>query len=315
MVQDIKQPRAGRLLLFGIAALAGSLAAACSDSPLTSPRLAPREASLDRSQPTFVITTIDVPGARSTVVEGINAGGDVSGFFVSSDGKNHGFVLASGTFTTIDYPGADYTDVRGIGPDGTVVGTFASNSEEAVAFHGFRRTAAGEFNTVHYPGHLYEIPQRILPDGTILGCRHDHDLMASMDGVVMSRGGDSEIGKFASMNNGATPDLSRIVGQYVNMALNRTEGFVIDNGVFTPLVVPGSIQTVAWDVNPRGDIVGVYRNGAGFHGFVDTDGGITTIDVAGATATRAFGVNARGDVVGAFVAAGKTHGYLARRVR
>ena len=315
MVQEVKQPRAGHILLCSIAALASLLAAACTDSPVTAPRRSPRDASLDRSQPTFAITTIDVPGARSTVLEGINAGGDISGFFVSSDGKNHGFVLTSGTFTTIDYPGADYTDVRGIAPNGDVVGTFANNSEEAVAFHGFRRTAAGEFETVHYPGHLYEIPQRILPDGTILGCRHDHDLMGSMDGVVMSRGGDSEIGMFASMNNGATPDLTRIVGQYVNMALNRTEGFVIDNGVFTPLVVPGSIQTVAWDVNPRGDVVGVYRNAAGFHGFVLTEDGFTTIDVAGATATRAFGVNARGDVVGSFAAAGKTHGFLARRAR
>lgn len=313
MIRQTKQSRAGRSLLGSIVALAGLFAAACTDSPVTSPLQAPRDATLDRLQPTFVITTIDVPGARSTVLEGINAGGDISGLFVSSDGKNHGFVLTSGTFTTIDYPGADYTDVRGIGPEGTVVGTFASNSEEAVAFHGFRRTAAGEFETVHYPGHLYEIPQRILPDGTILGCRHDHDVMGSMDGVVMSRGGDSEIGMFASMNNGATPDLTRIVGQYVNMALNRTEGFVIDNGVFAPLVVPGSIQTVAWDVNPRGDVVGVYRNAAGFHGFMRTDDGFTTIDVAGATATRAFGVNARGDVVGAFVSAGKTHGFLARR--
>jgi uncharacterized membrane protein len=300
-------------MLCSIAALASLLAAACTDSPVTSPLRSPRDASLDRAQPTFVITTIDVPGALSTVLEGINAGGDISGFFVSSDGKNHGLVLSSGTFTTIDYPGAGYTDVRGIGPDGSVVGTFANTGEEAVAFHGFRRTAAGEFVAVHYPGHLYEIPQRILPDGTILGCRHDHDLMGSMDGVVMSLGGDSEIGMFASMNDGATPDLSRIVGQRLNMALNRTEGFVIDNGVFTPLVVPGSIQTVAWDVNPRGDVVGVYRNAAGFHGFMLTEDGFTTIDVAGATATRAFGVNARGDVVGAFVAAGKTHGFLARR--
>ena len=62
------------------------------------------------------------------------------------------------------------------------------------------------------------------------------------------------------------------------MDLNRTEGFIIDNGVFAPLVVPGSIQTVAWDVNPRGDVVGVYRNAAGFHGFVQTEVGFTTID-------------------------------------
>ena len=77
---------------------------------------------------------------------------------------------------------------------------------------------------------------------------------------------------------------------------------------------PGSSFTAAWDINPRGDIVGVFQNAAGVHGFVLTADGYTTIDYPGATATRVFGINARGDLVGAYVLGGKTFGFLARRV-
>ena len=268
-----------------------------------------------RGQPSFTITTIDVPGALSTSAQGIDAGGVISGTYRVASGL-HGFILQDGVFETVDYPGADNTEVRGIDPDGAVVGDHWNNDEEATAAHGFRRTAGGQFVTVHFPGHLYEFPQRILPDGTILGCRHDHDLMASMRGVRMGRDGSTETDEFASMNNGATPDGRRIVGLYTNtVANNRTEAFIIDDGVLTPFLVPGSNLTTAWDINPRGDVVGVYRNASGFHGYVMTSEGITTIDVPGASATRAFDINARGDVIGTYVAGGVTHSFLATRTR
>jgi hypothetical protein len=268
-----------------------------------------------RGQPSFAISTIDVPGALSTGAQGINAAGVISGTYRDANGV-HGFILRDGAFETVDYPDADNTELRGIGPDGTVVGDYWNNDEEATAAHGFRRTADGQFTTVHFPGHLYEFPQRILPDGTVLGCRHDHDLMASMRGIRMGREGSTEIDEFASMNNGATPDGRRIVGLYTNMmANNRTEAYIIDNGVFTPFLVPGSNLTTAWDVNPRGDVVGVYRDASGFHGYVMTTEGIATIDVPGASATRAFGINARGDVIGTYVAGGVTHSFLATRTR
>lgn len=314
MTQLPSRPRPMHGMLGGAAALASALAIGCSDGAATSPRMAPHGASLDRAQPAFVISTIDVEGALSTVPQGINAGGAVAGYYISADGNYHGFILKDEGLTTIDYPGAGYTDVRGIGPDGDVVGTFADLTEEAAAYHGFKRTAAGEFVPVHYSGHLYEIPQRILADGTILGCRHDHDLAASMKGFV-ARDGESEITAFASMNNGATPSLAHVVGQYTNTAANRTEAYDIENGVFSPFIVPGSMMTSAWDINQRGDVVGIFRNAAGFHGYVRTEDGFTTIDVAGATATRAYGINARGDVVGTFASGGRMHGFLARRVR
>jgi uncharacterized membrane protein len=305
----------------GTAAVVCLIGIACADATSPPSALAPRTPSMDRRTPTFEYVTIDVPGAVATALQGINADGDIVGLYVGANGRTHGFMRQNGITTLIDYPAADNTDVRGIGSDGTVVGTYWNVGEEAAASHGYRRTADGTFSRVHDAGHLYEIPQRILPDGTILGCVHDHDRMATMFGAAFRDDEPLEMTDlFASMHNGASPNGRLIVGLYLNMMVtpNRSESYLIDvaRGETTTFIVPGSIATSAWDVNPRGDIVGVFRDAAlVFHGFVRTDAGFTPIDVPGATATRAFGINARGDVVGSYVLGGVTHGFQAVRVR
>ena len=312
----------------GAVAVVCLIGSACADPTAPSPAstLATRTPSTDRQTPMFEYETIDVSGAVSTNPQGINANGDISGWYTAA-GRTHGFIRQNGVITPINYHTADNsfvadnTDARGIGPDGTVVGTYANIGEEASALHGYRRTPDGTFQRVHYEGHLYEIPQRILADGTILGCRHDHDLMGSMRGIAIRGDETSEATDiFASMNNGASPSGHLIVGLYTNMMVtpNRAESYVMDlaSGETMMFIVPGSVATSAWDVNPRGDIVGVFRDAAlAFHGFVRTDAGFTTIDFPGATATRAFGINARGDVVGTYVVGGVTHGFHATRVR
>jgi len=302
-------------ILFSAAFVVG-----CSVDTIQAPSSSARPAVLEPaetgSERAFSFKTIDVPGAAATSPSGINARGDIVGSYVDGTGS-HGYVLRDGEFTTIDFPDAAGsvvagTDARGIGPSGEIVGSYTVVGEPGVNVHSYLLTKQGEFVAVNYPGHTNMIAQRILPDGTILGCRHDDDNMGSMKGVVITRSGSEEIDLFASMANGATPDHRRIVGLYRNMAANRNSGFLIDDGDFTPLVVPGSTGTSAWDMNQAGEIVGVYTK-AGVHGFVLSDEVYVPVDFPGATATRAFGINARGDVVGSYVADGKTHGFLATR--
>jgi uncharacterized membrane protein len=276
-----------------------------------------------RSEMTFSYTAIDVPNALFTTASGINARGDIVGAYGDKSGRSHGYVLHDGNFVTIDFTSSDGTlaagtEAKGISPDGEVVGDYWMPGESSpVEVHGYRRTLQGEFVAVNYPGHTHAIIQRILPDGTMLGCRHDGDLMDTMKGIVVSRGGSTEIPQFSSMENGATPDRRRIVGLYKNDAASPQRGFVIADGVFTPLFLDATTPAVAaWDVNPAGEIAGVYSNGAGVHGFVLGGDGYTTLDFPGAFQTRAFGINARGDVVGTYIAADKTtHGFLASQGR
>jgi uncharacterized membrane protein len=281
-------------------------------APSPSARTSLLERGAGRSEAAFDFTAIDVPNAVFTSATGINPRGDIVGTYVDASQRSHGYVLRDGAFTTIDFPGAAGTDARGIGPSGEIVGNYWFAGEPAVNIHGYLLTKRGEFVAVNYPGHTNTIAQRILPDGTILGCRHDNDTMGSMKGVVITRSGSEEIDQFASMINGATPDHRRIVGLYANTAGSQ-QGFLIDDGVFTPLLVGNIPTTAAWDMNPVGEIVGVYRNSAGFHGFVLRADGYTSIDVPGAAATRAFGINPHGNVVGTYAAGGVTHGFLATR--
>ena len=269
----------------------------------------------DRSSAAFAFTTIDVPGAVFTSASGINARGDIVGTYRDGSRRSHGFLLRGDEFSTIDFPGSTGTEARGIGPNGEIVGTYSLPGEPAVNSHGYLRTKTGDFIPVNAPGHTNTIVQRILPDGTLLGCRHDGDLMASMRGITIGRRGYEEISQFASMQNGGTPDGRRTVGLYTNETVMpmRTEGYLLEDGEFTPFLVPGSTFTAAWDMNSSGEIVGVYGNLRGAHGFVREDDEYVSLDAPGATATRAFGINSRGDVVGSFVAGGKTHGFVARR--
>ena len=316
----------GRKLLIAVVIVASVVVSACSD--MTAPKrlvpgslpaaaiLAPQRRE-SRPEGTFDFTTIDVPGALSTSAGGINARGEIVGSYVDANHHSHGYLLRDGQFTTIDFPGSAFTEAWGIGPEGEVVGDYRFAGEPTVNLHGYTRTKDGAFVPVNDPPHINTVAQRILPDGTIIGCRHDTDLMSTMRGIIIRDGVITELDKFGSMNTGGTPDGQRIVGFYTNMAANRVEGFLIDDGEFTPLVVPGSTITRAFDINPAGAIVGVYVNSAGvFHGFVLMDGSYVSIEVPGATATRAWGINSRGDIVGVYgVTGGTTHGFLTRLTR
>jgi len=265
-------------------------------------------------QGALVFSPLDFPGAVLTNAQGINAGGEVVGSYTDTAGNTHGFVMSGGEYRSVDYPGAKSTQLRGIGPSGDVVGAYQRQNESgAVPIHGFLLTRHGDFYPIDFPGHQNTIAQRILPDGTILGCYHDTDTMGTMHGMAVSRRGFDAIPDATTMHNGATPDGGLIVGLFTDMMDNRGKGYLYDGHRFTPFEVPGASFTAAWDINPGRVVVGVYRDGAGFHGFTYDGQSFGRVDVPDATATRVFGINAGGDLVGAFVdRSGRTHGFLAQ---
>ncbi len=261
-------------------------------------------------------TSIDFPGAVLTNAQGINPGGEIVGFYVDTAGKQHGFLLSGGIFTSIDYPGALVTAARGINPGGDIVGSFVNAPGGPPNIHGFL-LSQGTFSLVQFPGANFPgaIAQRIGPNGDIYGCIHNTDLMGTMHGFVRTAEGYTALDLKASMHNGATPDGRLIVGLYTDMMTGLTHGYLIENGNFAQLDVPGSNFTRGWDINPAGDVVGEFRDAAGkVHGFLRTASGYSAVDFPGAIATRAFGINPGGDVVGSYLdSSGKTHGYLLSR--
>lgn len=303
--------RPGRIL-----AVLSLLVFGCTEPP-PSPSVQRASAGIPPSRSSagrpFAFTTIDPPDATGTTALGIGGSGDVVGAFTDAQQVMHGFLLSGGSYTIIDYPGAVYTEARGIGPNGEIVGAYRNAGEPTVNYHGYLRSKDGRFARIDYPGHTNTIPQRILPDGTIIGCYHDADLAGSMHAMIMGRRGNEASTIFSSMHDGATPSLHRIAGRYTDPATGENRGYLLEGGVLTPLMAPGSSLTQAWDMNPAGDVAGLYRDGTGFHGFVLTRGDYTPLDVPGAAQTRAYGINAKGNVVGNYVVGTRTHGFIATR--
>src|SRR5207237_1167596 len=88
----------------------------------------------------------------------------------------------------------------------------------------------------------------------------------------------------------------QIVGAYYDAGGGHA--FLLDNGSYTTLVVPGSSYIYANGINDLGQIVGGYGDagrsygdaGSG-HGFLLDQGSYTTLDVPGSAYTGANGIN------------------------
>ena len=279
----------------------------------------------------FNYASVDYPNAIRTRTWGISPRGVIVGDYRDSSGTSHGFLLVGGRYVTVDVPGSLIglpgvlpTGLRSINPAGDIVGIFIAppGSSEGCTLAGSPPCIKGfllhrgTFSTLLFPGHEGSIPKGITPDGTIYGCYHDADLMVTMHGFVRTASGEfTSVDVPASMSNGATPEGSTVVGLYSDLTMMPvpTHGYVIQNGNFQSFDVPGSKFTEAWDINPRGSIVGEFQDLAGvFHGFLRTEDGYTSIDFPAAIGTHAGGINRRGAIVGQYTDTNNvTHGFLA----
>ena len=213
---------------------------------------------------------IDFPGAISTSARGINARGDIVGYYVDGSG-NHGYLWKKNepAPVAINVSGANFTEAYGINARGDIVGRYRVGT----TFHGFllRGDPAVPNN--------YDRVDAPFSDVTLTFA------------VAINSRGD-------------------IAGQYKRAADPHTHGFVLRNGEFTTIDVPGATLTSANGMDAEGFIVGPYEVGGVRHGYRWHDGEFTLIDLQGATVTHAAGINPRGEIVGYYNANGVDHGFF-----
>jgi probable HAF family extracellular repeat protein len=219
---------------------------------------------------TFV--PIEVPGASFTLARAITADGRIVGIFGEASGRQHGFLLADGSFTTIDVPvtGARSTNAFGINARGDIVGSWVDSRGVQ---HGFHWPVQGPFTVIDGPS--------ITDDGPTIR--------------TLAKGINAQ---------------GDVTGYYDTE--HKRHGFLLSrHGVFSTIDMDGSAGpppngTFAQWINARGDIVGSFFNGA-VHGFLMSGDTVTQLDVpfAGAVNTNAPGLNDRGDVVGFYTASGR----------
>lgn len=263
-----------------------------------------------RSGANGMITEFDFPGAptatahRGTSPTGIDAAGDVSGFYRGIDDVAHGFLRTSnGTFTSFDVAAAGTSALQGTFPfsinsSGTITGLYRDASS---VNHGFVGPAAGPFTTFDAPGAAGSssgITKKLLCCG----------------------------GTFA-LNIDAAGD---VAGIYTDKNVVG-HGFVrAANGTFTaPIDAPESITTATFPgtlvdgINASGVVLGDYQDASGaLHGFVRAANGTFTspLDATGAgTAglgplpggTASLRINDSGVITGGYLDSSfVTHGFV-----
>lgn len=251
---------------------------------------------------TVIFTTIDVPGAVYTGINGINSAGDMVGTYgqdTSQDG--HGFLYSNGTFTYFDFPGKNFTVAQGVNDLGIIVGhagkspivsflydgsnfttlkdgnnssTFAvgiNNSGYVVGGAGTIYTTKGfemrngRYKTLQVPGsYVYIDGAGINNLGTVVGWADD-------DGFVCASPSNCRVVGFPGATQTETlgiNDAGVIVGWYFSSSCHDC-AFATKQGKFISLAFPGAAGTFAAGINNLGQIVGQYTFDYNvWHGFV-----------------------------------------------
>src|SRR6267378_772432 len=232
---------------------------------------------------TFVPTTIQYPGSTSSTARGINNSGDIVGTYVcaaacvnpmtgeTSTPGVHGFLRQDGVYTRIDVPGGTGTVARGISEQGTIVGHY----NVGTVTHGFAYFEGFYLNPIDVPAEDFDhpasplrdtLPVRISPKGDIVGCFHeDNQAMTTMHGFLLHHGkftvlitphnADDRTSRDSDTMSNGVASTGEIVGFYLSSGVSYVAK---RNVIATTFTFEGNLFTLGWDVNARGDIVGVH---------------------------------------------------------
>src|SRR5271165_1125617 len=98
----------------------------------------------------WIFEVITIPGAvGGAQATGINNSQSKCGFFIDSQGTNHGWLLQGGTFKQLDVPGSIFTQALGLNNNGKVVGSWMDSGNLT---HGFVYTiSTGQYTTIDEP--------------------------------------------------------------------------------------------------------------------------------------------------------------------
>ncbi len=248
----------------------------------------------------LTFTTIDVPGAAVTEINGINTAGDMVGFFgQNTSGPDSGFLYSNGTFTSFDYPGQTVTVPGGINDSGLIVGSATQNAEQRGTVVGFVYDGT-TFTTLKDGNNAATYGFGIDNAGVVVG---------SAGSLFTTKAFELVNGRYKTINfpgsytygfaNGVN-NRGLVVGFTISGVSDF--GYVAKNGKFRNADFPGAQQTAALGVNDEAIVVGWY-NPTGtneFHGFAFQKGKYVSFSYPGAVWTLAAGINKSGQIVGTY---------------
>ena len=175
------------------------------------------------------VTTIDVPGALTTLAWRINNRGQVVGIYSDVDRQVplrflRAYMYKDGRFTKIDAPGVSNTTLNDINDRGQSVGQAFDSADPRNTHYAFLRERDGTFTR--------------LPD--VPGAAQTIHI------GLNNRGQTAATAAFLSAD-----------GTFITL-----RAFRYDDGKRTRIAVPGAVSTFATAINDRGHIVGYYTDPA-----------------------------------------------------
>jgi probable HAF family extracellular repeat protein len=272
--------------------------------------LAFAQADSEIANANVTFTTVDVPGAVVTSVDGINTAGDMVGYYAEAgNGPASGFLYSGGNFAFLNYPSGNSTRAQGINDSGLIVGWAYVRQESAAVGFAYDGTT---FTTVRAPGKSATFAYGINNAGDIVGGDGSFSATKGFELVGTRFKNISPPGTFLYIYGLGINKNGGIVGLKTG-GVSSNNGFAYNGGKFQTLIVPGAQLTEAWGVNDSGIIVGWYQKCSPcvINGFALMNGKYTSLSYPGAIETFAIGINASGQVVGAYTLDGSSqHGFV-----
>ena len=201
-------------------------------------------------------------GDNLSVVGGLNDWGAIVGGYADDAAIQHGFLLIGDHFEVVDFPGHLNTNAVGINLFGAMIGVYW---DADVAYHGVLRRY-GHDTPIEVPGARETYPTSINSNGEIVGYwdvdpTELHSFYRSRNGRITPIAdvpSSAPNGTLALSLN----DFGQIAGYYVDTN-GVFHGFVVSNGRYDILDVPGSLATLATVINNFGQVAGEYYDAAG----------------------------------------------------
>jgi uncharacterized membrane protein len=240
----------------------------------------------------LTFTTIDVPGAGATGVQGINTSGEMVGVYgTTNQSPAHAFILNNGVFSYFDYPNAYATFAYGINDSSLIVGY--------AEFQG-GSTARGFL----FDGSIFTPFRAGNSSATFgMGINNANLVVGGAGTIYTTKGFKLRNGHFQNISPPGTNvyvyatginNLGRVVGW------TDDNGFAYSQGSFRTIAFPGAARTQAHGISDNGVIIGWYATGSFVYGFSLINGSYTSFGYPGAKGTFPLGINASGQVVGSY---------------
>jgi uncharacterized membrane protein len=119
------------------------------------------------AQPSYVYTTVDVPGASGTFASGINDAGQIVGFYGVAFTAGYSFLLSGSSYTTLDTPGQPHSRAWGINNLGQIVGEYIDACNQTRGY----LLSEGRYTAIDFPGSSLTVANGLNATGQIFLAR------------------------------------------------------------------------------------------------------------------------------------------------